>query len=60
MQISVLLKNGSFMVESDGEIIAEDLTNAQAWRLADKLMNEPTSRQECVNSWKAKKEANDE
>mgnify|MGYP003662475926 CR=1 FL=1 len=60
MKISVKGKNGSYMVINNGEIVAENLGNNQAWRLADKIMNEPISRQEDVLAWKAKKDASNE
>jgi len=60
MPISVERNKDSFMVKRDGEVIKEGLTNAQAWRLADKIMNDPISRQQDVSDWKAKKEANNE
>lgn len=60
MPVSIEQEDGNFMVKSNGKIIAEGLTNAQAWRLFDKLTNEPTSRQEDVFAWKFKKDANNE
>lgn len=60
MKVSVKEKNGGYMVTNNGEIIAENLSNSQAWKLADKIMNEPISRQEDVYAWKAKKEASNE
>lgn len=60
MRVSVKEKNGSYIVINNGEIIAENLSNRQAWKLADKITNEPMSRQEDVVEWKAKKDASNE
>jgi hypothetical protein len=60
MKVSVKEKNGSYMVLNNGERVAEKLSNSQAWKMADKITNEPTSRQEDVYAWKAKKDASNE
>ena len=60
MTVSIKEKNGSYIVISNGEIISENLSNRQAWKLADKIMHEPISRQEDVVEWKARKDASNE
>ena len=44
-------------VAPNGDFIKAD-NNAAAWRLADKLNNEATSRAESVSDWIISKEAN--
>jgi hypothetical protein len=60
MKVSVEGQNENYIVISDDKIIAENLSNSQAWRLADKIMNEPKSRQETVTEWVSKKKASGE
>lgn len=36
-----------------GKVVEDGLTNSQAWKLADKINNEPMNRQEHVHDWSA-------
>ncbi len=39
------------VIDDDGNEIAAGLTNAEAWRLADKIANEPNTRGDDVSAW---------
>lgn len=43
--------DGKWMVCRDGQVVGTLDTNREAWRLADKLNEEPVSRREQVVDW---------
>ncbi|GLI93670.1 hypothetical protein [Methylocystis echinoides] len=45
------------VISGDGEIVDADLSNREAWRLIDRLSNEPNTRQEDVAYWVLRMEA---
>lgn len=48
-----------FSVVVNGTVAATGLTNAEAWRMADRLAGEPINRQEDVAEWIARKAASE-
>lgn len=44
-------------VSGDGKVIADRLTNAQAWRAADKANREPVNRSQVVSDWAFSKQS---
>lgn len=43
--------DGKWTVSRNGQVVAALDTNREAWRLADKLNKEPTSRREQMVDW---------
>lgn len=54
----VVLSANGYEVVDDKNVIAEGLNNAEAWRLADRMNLETTSRSQDVSEWAFKKDAN--
>jgi len=51
--------DGWRVVSPDGEVMADGLTNAQAWRKLDKLTGDYVNRQQQTSDWLFEKSANE-
>ena len=45
------------VIDANGNVLATCSTNAEAWKVYDRLANEPQTRRELVNAWIAKRNA---
>jgi len=58
MSVVVVETENGWSVVRDGQQVAFGLSHREAWRMADRLKNEPVNRSENVSEWIFAKEAN--